>query len=322
MRTIIALLIGLLSPVFLHSQDHYRVLEVEYEYAPNNRQEEILENEVDIQEWEANVSLPIPRENGDAFVFGFGYNDLKLFPDIEVYDPVPDTIMVNDYDYGRFRVQGGYSKKIDDNTSIVFMGFFRVASDFVNITSDHYLYGGLGMVTKKKSDRFTLKYGLYANTEHYGWLIIPLIGGSWKASDKLTIYGVLPRRLTASWKWSDRFRSGFIFEAPNRTYRHSENTTVVLSENKSIDTYNQNIKNIVYVFGEVYLTKSIVLRARVGYSVFREIELYEYQSENSFITWGIEYGAERTPIRDVQAFRDLEDGAVLNASIEYRFSLD
>ena len=124
------------------------------------------------------------------------------------------------------------------------------------------------------------------------------------------------------WTWSERFRGGFIWEAPNRTYRNSVNTVTVQSTGESLDTYVQNIKNIVYAFGEVYLTKSLVLRGRVGYSLFREIELYEYTTDVTYISWGIEYGAERTAIRDVQAYRPLEDNIVLNASLEYRFSFD
>lgn len=308
--------------VVLLGQDHYRVLEIEYEYAPNNRQENLLENSVTIQEYEANVSLPLKRENGDAYILGFGYNDLKLYPIIGKTDPVPDTVMDHTHSFGRLRIQGGYSKKINEEVSIVGMGFFRVASDWVDVNAGHYLYGGLAMRIKKKSEKFTLKYGLYVNTEYYGWLVIPLVGVDWKVTDKFRIYGVLPRRLTMAWTLHNRYRVGFIWEAPNRTYRLSENSVSILSDGEALDTYVHNVKNIIYAFGEVYVTKRLVLRGRVGYSMYREIELYEYNKAKTFYTWGIEYGAKRTPISDVPAYLPLEDGLVLNASIEYRFSLE
>jgi len=321
MRTLFISILLLCFIYGTYSQDHYRVLELEYEYSSNNNYDSIKENSIDIQEYEANLSFPIKRENGDAILTGFGTNNMKMFPKIESNDRPSDTVYSGDYSFSRIRIQAGYSKKINDERSIVGMGYFRIASDLIDVSSKDFLYAGLVLITKKKSERFTLKYGLYASTEYYGWLIVPAIGCDWKVSEKFRIYGVMPRRLSVVYTLNKRFRTGLIFEAPNRTYNVNESLIVDAAGTK-LDTYVHNVKNVVYAFGEVYLSKSIVLRARVGYTIGRKIGLYERQDANTYYTWGLEYGAKRTAIADVPAHRTFQDGLVLNASLEYRFSLE
>ena len=53
-----------------------------------------------------------------------------MFPSIEKVDPEPDTVVVSDHSYARFRSTLGYNIKINEDKNLTFMGFFRVASDF------------------------------------------------------------------------------------------------------------------------------------------------------------------------------------------------
>lgn len=316
-------LVSICASQMLLAQDYYRLLEVEYEYGPNNNYEKDYDGSVDVGEFEVNLSLPIPRENGDAFVFGLGYNTLTLntdfAPSIQV---LQDTAYKGVNTFTRYRFTGAYSKKLNEQKSIVAMGFARLASDMISPGPQDMLYGGLVLYNIKKNENFTIKYGMYFNEEHYGYLLIPILGLDWKLGEKWQIFGNLPRSLTAAYTASEKLRCGFIFEAPNRTYRLSETSVHDNINDQALDTYVYSIKNTIYGFGELYLGKSLVLRGRVGYALFRRIELYEYQEGDSFITWGIEYGTERTKISDVPAFRPFEDGVVLNASLEYRFSFE
>lgn len=309
----------------MKSQDHYRVLEAEYEYSPGNTYDEDKDVTVDVEEFEVNLSLPVPLKNDDALVFGLGYNSFNLisgYTDKPPLDALTDTVYTGDFLFSRYRFTAALNKKINDEKSLVYMAFLRLASDMVAPSSKDLLYGALIMYSIKKSDKFTIKYGFYANTEHYGMLLIPIVGFDWKTGNKTRIYGTLPRSLTLEYKYNTRFRSGFIFEAPNRTYRVTEENVFVSKTGEQLETYAFNFRNTLYLYGEVYLSKSLAFRGRAGYALFRRIEFFEYQKDITYITWGIEYGAERTPIMSVPEFRSFSDGLILNVSLEYRFNLE
>ena len=105
LKTIHIVFVLISSSYYAFGQDHYKVFELEYEYASNNDFDSIKENSIDIQEYEANLSFPIQRENGDAIVTGLGFNNLKLFPDIEKNDRPEDTLYTGEYSFTRIRVQ-------------------------------------------------------------------------------------------------------------------------------------------------------------------------------------------------------------------------
>lgn len=308
-----------------HSQDHYRVLETEYEYSPGNTYDDDVGVNADVEEFEVNLSLPLPLKNDNALVFGLGYNSINLisgYTDIPQIDVLSDTVYTGDFLFSRYRFTAAFNKKINDEKSLTYMGFFRLASDMVSPSSKDFLYGGLILYSIKKSKKLTMKYGFYANTEHFGWMLIPILGIDWKTGNKTRIYGNLPRSLTLEYKHNKRFRSGLIFEAPNRTYRVTEENAIVAKTGEQLETYVFNFRNTLYLYGEVYLTKSLAFRGRAGYALFRRIEFFEYREEKTFLTWGIEYGAERTPIMSVPEFRSFSDGLILNLSLEYRFNLE
>ena len=127
----------LFSFYYSYGQDHYRVFEYEYEYASNNDYDSIKENSIDIREYEANLSFPIKRENGDAILTGIGFNNLKLFPNIQIKDSLSDTLYSGSYNFSRIRVQAGYSKNLKNDRSLVGMIFFRIASDMIDVNSKY-----------------------------------------------------------------------------------------------------------------------------------------------------------------------------------------
>jgi hypothetical protein len=304
------------------AQNYYKIFDVRYEYSPGNKYKADPSNTVDIEETNSNLNLPLPRENGDAILLGIGMNTLKMYPNLTAADNSIDTAFSHNHTYFRYRAQLGYKKKVNDDLDIVGMGMFRISSDMLDVSSDDYQYGGLILVSKRKSEKLILKYGLYVNTEFFGLFVIPLIGTDWKFNDKIRIYGILPSNLTIERTYSRCFRAGLIFEAPTFTYRLSDKDVNTINSQEQISTYVQNTKNALYIYTDFYLTKSIAIQVRVGYSVFRRIRLFDSEEVSRLNIYGADFGGLRVPILDVPAYQKFSDGMLLNANISYRFKLE
>lgn len=304
------------------AQNYYKILEVRYDYSAPSSYEKHPENTVSIDESALSLNVPIPRKNGDSYLFGIGLNTMKMNPYYPGGTPSSDTAFSHNHMYYRYRGQLGYNKKISDKKSVVFMGMARLSSDMEEVDRDHYQYGGLVLFTDKKSDIFQLKYGLYVNTEFFGPFVIPLLGMDWKYSESVRIFGVLPASLTIEKTFNSRFRAGLMFEAPTETYRVSPINVEESGNGNNISTYVQNTKNVLFIYGEIYLTKSIVLQARAGYTIFRRVRLYDSDDVNTVNIYGMGFGGQRIPIQDVPAYQPFYDGFVLNANISYRFKLE
>jgi hypothetical protein len=316
---ILSLLVLICSKV--QSQDFYTIFSSEVEYSPKNSYTYEPANSVNFQENNTDLNLPLPRKNGDAILFGIGAQKFRPTANF-VEEPITvDTVYSSTYQFYRYRLQAGYSKKWNEDFSTVIMVMGRVSSDMIEgIQPNIFQYGGLVLFTKKRSEIITYKYGVYMNTEFFGLFIVPLFGVDWKMSDKWRAFGVLPASMYLQYSLNKSFRTGLMFKAPTNTYRVSEES-LDNPNNDRISTYVHYQTNNLYVYLDCYLTKSIVFTAKVGRTVFRGVRLYASDDVYSFNISGIGFGGTRQPI-PVPVYRDFADGWLLNASIAYRFSLE
>ncbi|MEQ8521448.1 MAG: DUF6268 family outer membrane beta-barrel protein [Vicingaceae bacterium] len=312
----------ILSTPFARGQDFYTIFDADVEYSPGNTYVLEPRNTVTIQENNSNFNLPLQRENGDAFLVGLGVHKLRLLPTFNVSPINTDTVYTSTYQFYRYRIQGGYNKQWNDKVSSVIVLMLRMSSDLEDgIQSDIFQFGGAFLMSEKRTDNFTLKYGIYANTEFFGLFIAPLLGYDWIINDKTRMFGVLPARMTFQRKLSNTFRTGLIFMAPSYSYRLGE-STFENAKGETVPTYAQNIKNTLSLYFDTYLTKSIALQLRVGRTVFRRIRLYESDDVNTINVYGIGIGGGRRQPIPVPAFRDFDDGWIVNVSLSYRFNLE
>lgn len=305
----------------VNAQDFYTIFNSEIEYSPNNSYTYEPNNSVNLQENNTDLSLPIPRKNGDAFLFGIGAQKFRPTANF-VDEPITkDTVYSSTYQFYRYRLQAGYSKKWSDDFSSVVILMGRASSDMLDgYSPDIYQYGGLVLFTKKRSDLITYKFGLYMNTEFFGLFIVPLFGVDWKMSDKWRAFGVLPASMSLQYYMNKSFRTGLMFKAPTNTYRVSETSLENPYEDR-ISTYVHYQTNNLYLYLDCYITKSIVFTAKLGRTIFRGVRLYDSDDVFSFNISGIGFGGTRQPI-PVPVYRDFSDGWLLNASIAYRFNLE
>jgi Domain of unknown function (DUF6268) len=152
--------------------------------------------------------------------------------------------------------------------------------------------GGAVIYTLKINSGLSLKGGMYYNREFFGNLFLPLAGGEWKVNNNLTIFGLLPNNLFVDYKVSDLFHTGFIYKGITTSYRLN---------NDNYSDYFRIQEGILKIFGDLYLTKNIVLNLEAGQTVARK------------------YGSGF--LNEEETVIDFNDGFLFKAGLYYRMWL-
>lgn len=121
--------------------------------------------------------------------------------------------------------------------------------------------GGLILVNYKISPTLTVKGGLYYNREAFGHFFMPLAGLEYKVDSTLQIWGTLPGSFFIEKKLKKRWYAGVTFKAVTSSYQLFENKYLQINDNQ------------LSLFSDFYLTKSLVLNAEAGHSLFRRMRL-------------------------------------------------
>jgi hypothetical protein len=110
----------------------------------------------------------------------------------------------------------------------------------------------------KKSSTFTLKFGLYYNTQYFKFLVIPLIGTEWQINDRWNLFGVLPGSLNLDYTFNKSVHCGFQFRSLTNNFQTYENNFIRVNDYQ------------LKIYTEYYITKHSVLSLQFGHTVFRK----------------------------------------------------
>ena len=134
----------------------------------------------------------------------------------------------------------------------------KIASDFENIGSNDFQFGGLAVLDYQYNETSKIKFGLYASSENHGSTITPLIG-IWHRSknNKFYINATLPIRMDANYALSKKFSVGTDLLTSIKSYNLSE-------ANSDIYTQEESIRFAMYAALGL-MENSIILRGKVGF---------------------------------------------------------
>lgn len=119
--------------------------------------------------------------------------------------------------------------------------------------------GGVLLASRTFSPTLVLRTGVYTNHDAFGLFVMPLLGIDWRINARHNLYGVLPGSLTYEHKLVPRFHWGASFRAYTTSFGVRGGD------------YRRINENPFGVYGDVYLTKSIVLRAEGGWCFIRRV---------------------------------------------------
>lgn len=134
----------------------------------------------------------------------------------------------------------------------------KIASDFENIGSNDFQFGGLAVLDYQYSETSKVKFGVYASTENHGSTITPLIGIWHRSKDnKFYINATLPIRMDANYALSKKFSVGSDLLTSIKSYNLSQ----VNSDNY---VQEESIRFALYAALGL-MDNSIIVRGKVGF---------------------------------------------------------
>ncbi|MFY8067129.1 MAG: DUF6268 family outer membrane beta-barrel protein, partial [Flavobacterium sp.] len=134
----------------------------------------------------------------------------------------------------------------------------KIASDFDNIGSNDFQFGGLAVLDYQYNETSKVKFGLYASSENHGSTITPLIGIWHRSKDsKFYINATLPIRMDANYSLSDKFSVGADLLTSIKSYDLD-------GINSDLYTQEESIRFAMYAALGL-MENSIILRGKVGF---------------------------------------------------------
>ncbi|PWT93039.1 MAG: hypothetical protein C5B54_02520 [Acidobacteria bacterium] len=274
-----------------HAQPYLDVLRTNYTYSPegalNTKKNPLTSNFFNI-----NLNVPIElKKGGDAFIIN------------PFFEQNQGQVSGNDFHVLSKGLFVGFLKKdLFPNWNLLSAFIIRRNKEAGEDLPDDWQYGGAILTTYKRSEHLSLKFGIYYNKEFFGNYFMALAGIDWQIDKKNTLFGVLPGNLVFEHKVNQRLSYGSAFRALTNSYRLAT-TDSCINGNCGGKNYLRIDDNQLGIYGDVYLSKKIVLSGEMGYTILRRYR----------------YGIKGENIHEKTDYRN--DNFYFRASLAYRLSL-
>jgi hypothetical protein len=195
----------------------------------------------------------------------------------------------------------GYNRRLSDKLRMDAIFLPTLSSDLKRIKGEDFLFGGIVRGVYKVNPNFSLRGSLGYREQYYGALYIVQVGLDWQVSDKVRIFGDAPTSLTINYTHSPKLSTGFDLLAGNSSYRFGQ-------ENQ----YLRYSFATPGVFAEYNLKPGLALRAKVGYSLIRNMEVFNEGDQADNVDFLV-LGTEPKPISP-----EIEKGLAFRLALSYR----
>jgi hypothetical protein len=206
----------------------------------------------------------------------------------------------------------GLNTNFSSNWSGTFMTFTKIASDKIKFSNDNMQYALLSLFTNKKRDDLKFFYGLYANTEKYGAILVPLFGLYYVSNNKrLEANMKLPIIADINYKLRNKLWLGMKFDGLGTTYNLND-------QNYSAKgAYVSKVSNEIVSYLRVQLNESLYLNGKIGYAISRNYEVYDTNDKIDLAIGPIYFGDHRTQLNE-----RFKDGVIFKLELFYRLHFD
>ena len=279
------------------SQNYFDIVNINYSTTPPNNFE-ITDAQTSVEEFAAELNIPIVINEKTTLLTGLFANKSRLQLDANMSSTDLNVLGLN----------LGINKVFNNSWSATFMVRSKLASDKIVLSHDNLQVAFLSLVTNKKSDALKWRYGLYANTEQYGLMIVPIIGLYFvSTNNKFEANLNLPIIADINYRLSNRFWLGMGFNGLGTTYKLN-------SQNYSLNgAYVVKTSNELESYLRFKINKSLILNTKVGYAIGRSYDVYSAKDKISFALTNIYFGDDRTRLNE-----RFKDGAIFKVELLYR----
>lgn len=291
-------LLFLILPFLCSAQEYIDLFSVNY----GKSQEKTFENSTvntSISTFQTNLTLPVVLNEKYVAVTGVNFSSysLQLFPDSN-----------NDHLYST-NLRAGLAVKHSEHWSGVYLFLPKVASDYINLSSEDIYLGGLALLKYKRNENFGYGLGLYGSSEAYGMSVVPIVTFYYHSPNKrFEINAFMPNDADINYSLTDKTRIGVDFLGHGNSYKlTTDNVRSNYVENNSID-FSSYVQRSV-------LDNKILLRLKLGYSL-NEFRVYPIDQKLDLQILALKFGDNRTRL-----FEDKSNTFLLKMEAIYRFDL-
>lgn len=288
----------LLCNGLVEAQDYLDLARLSYTLTPDS-QFDNGKSGPSLNEFNLQLDLPIVLDEKNAFITSFSTNILNtpLHPD--------QTDRTHLY---AFFFRFGLNKIYNETWSGTYLVIPKLTTDFSSGLRTGYQIGFVALVNQKKSSRLKFTYGLYTNTEEFGQLLVPLLGGYYLSEDgKWELTALMPALLDLNRKISERFNLGFNYDGIGTTYS--------IDNEFYDDSYLSRGSTQFYTYGQYRLTSNLFLRAKLGYDI-RSYKIFDEDDKVGLSLASIYFGNNR-----IKQNIELKDNVMFKLEFFYRFNL-
>ena len=256
MQKLLFICVIVLVSTSLYSQDYLDVLKVTYNGATLGNVD--TEAETDVDNTFVEFYFPLPVSSDISIIGGLTYENTRLGLN---FSPSRTNLIMT-------RLNLGIKYDHGNKWSGTYVALPRLASDFNQGAGDNFQMGGLALLEKRYSSKYSFKFGAYVSSENFGTTITPLIGLWYKSKDKkFTINATLPIRTDVNYAITDDFSLGANLVTSIKSYNLSATDSRLYVQEESIR---------FSLFGAyAFLDNTLVARAKVGldttdYGLYRQ----------------------------------------------------
>jgi len=283
------------------AQNYFDIANISYTNTPSN-DFEVSESQTTVEELALELNFPVVINEKTILLTGFFTNKTKVKLDTNIPSHNLNVLGLN----------VGINKMLNDTWSTTFMLFSKIASDEIKLSKNNHQIAFLSLFTKKKRSDLKYRYGVYANTEKYGLIVVPIFGVYYLSNNKkfeanlnLPIIGDLNYRLNEkSWV-------GMRFDGLGTTYNLN-------NQNYSPNgAYVSKTSNELVGYFRYKLSKSLYVNAKAGYAIVRNYKVFDSEDKIDLALTAFYLGDNRTQLNE-----RFKDGAIFKVELLYRLHFD
>ncbi|MFE3869062.1 DUF6268 family outer membrane beta-barrel protein [Flavobacterium sp. LS2P90] len=296
-RKIIQLLF-LILPFLCNAQEYIDLFSVNYGKSQKTTFEDSSVN-TSISTFQTNLTLPIVLNEKYIAVTGVNFSsyNLQLFPDSN-----------NNHLYST-NLRAGLSVKHSGHWSGLYLFLPKVASDYINVSSEDVYLGGLALLKYKRNENFGYGLGLYGSSEAFGMSVVPIVTFYYHSPNKrFEINAFMPNDADINYSLTDKTKIGVDFLGHGNSYK-------LTTENvRSTYVVNNSIDFSAYVQQGLF-NKKILLRLKMGY-LLNDFRVYPIDQKLDLQILVLRFGDNRTRL-----FQDKSNTILFKMEAIYRFDL-
>lgn len=299
MKKIYFIFILILCSGLANSQNYIDLIKFDYAITPDNKFDTTSAT-TSLQEINGDLTVPIAINDNFAFLTGVSYINVSAS-----FDPGRPVESLTE-----LALKLGANIKHNSKWNGTYMLLPKISSDFKKISNRDLQFGAAILMKNTKTSHFNYKLGIYANSELFGPLIVPLFGFYYlNPSEKFEAKVLLPLSVDLNYSVAKDVRFGLNFKGQVRSY--NINKPIGLEENR----YLVKSANDVYAYFQYGLKSGLNFQLSVGQSVGRSYRMYDEQVSMAMPLFY--FGDNRTQLNT-----DFSDSWLFKIAVFYRLDLN